>query len=83
MVTVPYPTPILLEIYGHVIELALGADYRVPLTHFDMYIMAKLGFNFDPAGLAVNASTSANRGAWVSRNGIFFQLGIGLGTERR
>lgn len=85
MATAPYPASQFVEISGHIIELALGADYRLPLTHFDMYIMTKLGFNFEPLALAVNASNNAGRGAWVSRSGIFFQLGIGLGlgTERR
>ncbi|MCU0424594.1 MAG: hypothetical protein MUF71_03090 [Candidatus Kapabacteria bacterium] len=83
MYTAPHPAPIAVELYGHLLEFALGADYRLPLAYFDMYIMAKVGFNFDPALALVNSPNYPERGAWVSRRGIFFQLGIGLGTERR
>lgn len=59
------------ELQGTILEFSIGADYRIPLLAFDFYVMTKIGFNYEPAD---------NR--WFSRRGIFFQIGVGVGTER-
>ncbi|MFY7997847.1 MAG: hypothetical protein ACOVSW_04525 [Candidatus Kapaibacteriota bacterium] len=73
--------------FGGLLELAIGADYSFPLEYGDVYIMAKVGYNLEAGALWGQellgrplAGTDPN---WLSRRGVFFQLGIGLGTERR
>lgn len=67
-----------------ILELAVGADYSFPLEYGDVYIMAKIGYNFHAVshwtlGSAIMDDADPN---WFSRRGIFFQIGVGFGTER-
>ncbi len=73
--------------FGGLLELVVGADYSFPLEYGDVYIMAKVGYNLE-VGAAWGQELLGRpiAGAdpnWFSRRGVFFQLGIGLGTERR
>jgi hypothetical protein len=70
-------------------ELAVGADYRFPIFSGDVYIMAKVGYNLVVPGLSNPAWRHGSQvlsdasPEWFSRRGVFFQIGIGLGTERQ
>lgn len=81
--TTSSPRSINLQRNGSIYELAIGADYSFPLEYGDVYIMAKVGYNFDSAnwesGGRQLTDTDSN---WFSRRGIFFQIGVGFGTER-
>lgn len=75
---------VVFERTTSVLELAVGADYSFPLEYGDVYIMAKVGYNFDisagwSAGKQRLTDTDPN---WFSRRGVFFQIGVGFGTER-
>lgn len=65
-------------------EIAIGADYSFPIEYGDIYIMTKIGYNFHgggrwTVGASIMEDTDPN---WFSRRGVFFQIGVGFGTER-
>ncbi|MCU0424595.1 MAG: hypothetical protein MUF71_03095 [Candidatus Kapabacteria bacterium] len=79
------PNSITIQRTASIIELSVGADYNFALEYGDLYIMARIGYNFEfgqnwTLGRQYLADADPN---WFSRRGIFFHLGIGLGTERR
>jgi hypothetical protein len=78
---------VTIERLGIIIEFALGADYRFPLASFDFYVMAKVGYNYESrVGGIWDASFGRNStldGNWFSRRGVFFQIGVGIGTGRQ
>ncbi len=77
------PRSIMLQRNGVIYELAAGVDYSFPLEYGDVYIMAKVGYNFDIAGWESGGQRLTDTDPnWFSRRGIFFQIGVGLGTER-
>jgi hypothetical protein len=77
------PRSIILQRNGVIYELAVGADYSFPLEYGDVYIMAKVGYNFDNAGWESGGQQLTDTDPnWFSRRGVFFQIGVGLGTER-
>lgn len=77
------PRSITLQRNGIIYELAVGADYSFPLEYGDVYIMAKVGYNFDGAGWESGGQQLTDTDPnWFSRRGVFFQIGVGLGTER-
>lgn len=78
---------VTLERFGTILEFAIGADYRIPVATYDFYIMAKVGYNYEPQfggnwSGALGRSVIAD-GNWYSRRGIFLQIGVGLGTGRQ
>jgi hypothetical protein len=78
------PRSITLEGRGIALELGVGADYRFLLEYGDLYLMAKIGYNLElyrewAASGQPLGDTYPN---WFSRRGIFFQIGVGFGTER-
>ena len=82
------PASVSLQRFVGIPEIAVGADYRFPtdLDNYDVFVVAKVGYNFisfdspwTHGGRAI-ADTDA---AWFSRRGVFFQIGIGFGTERQ
>ena len=67
------------------VEFAVGADYSFPLEYGDVYIMAKAGYALSALGSWTHEGSivpDANIN-WFSRRGVFFQIGIGFGTERQ
>jgi hypothetical protein len=80
---------ISMERFGGFYELAVGADYRFPIFYGDIYIMAKVGYNLVLPGLFNSAWKHGSQiltdasPEWFSRRGVFFQIGIGFGTERQ
>lgn len=79
------PNSITIQRFASILELSVGADYNFPLEYGDLYLMARIGYNFEFGqnwilGRQYLADADPN---WFSRRGVFFQLGIGLGTERR
>jgi hypothetical protein len=79
------PNSLTFQRTSTILELSVGADYNFPLEYGDVYVMARIGYNLESGqswslGGQPLMDTDPN---WFSRRGIFFQLGIGLGTERR
>jgi hypothetical protein len=75
---------ISLQRNGGLLEFAVGADYSFPLEYGDVYIMAKVGYNWEAGAFwssngKILTDTDPN---WLSRRGVFFQIGVGFGTER-
>lgn len=74
--------------YGGLLELAVGADYRFQMEYGDFYILAKAGYNWEVGAFwSINPTIGpflfdANSNSF-SRRGVFFQLGIGFGSERQ
>ncbi|MBL7992152.1 MAG: hypothetical protein JNN25_12020 [Candidatus Kapabacteria bacterium] len=70
---------------GGVLEVAIGADYSVPLEYGDIYVMTKIGYNFEAgANWAYGGQSLPDTDSnWFSRRGIFFQIGVGFGTGRQ
>ncbi len=65
--------------------IAVGADYRFPLEYGDLYIVAKAGYTLSVLGAWTSEGVllpDANIN-WFSGRGVFFQLGIGFGSERQ
>lgn len=75
---------ITIQRFGGLLELAVGADYSFPLEYGDVYIMAKVGYNWEAGAFwSSNGSTLTDTDPnWLSRRGVFFQIGVGFGTER-
>ncbi len=75
---------ITFQRFGGLLELAVGADYSFPLEYGDVYIMAKVGYNWEAGAFwSTNGQTLTDTDPnWLSRRGVFFQIGVGFGTER-
>ncbi len=79
------PNSLTFQRTSAILELSVGADYSFPLEYGDLYVMARIGYNLESGqswSLGSQSLVDADPN-WFSRRGVFFQLGIGLGTERR
>lgn len=74
--------------FGGLLELAVGADYSFPMEYGDLYIIAKAGYNWEPGAIwyvnqVYEGPMAGSNPNWFSRRGVFFQIGIGFGSERQ